>query len=199
MKKKSKLRRESLTKRCISIISILSICSSCLLIVGCFPRFVKEKRTRKLQHCFFIKSDERVFDKNELIVLDFYFGTDVARDNYKANESKELVMQVYSCEKDEINSIGSAWKSLNKEELFIINDFCSEKYPAYDITENGEEIQSDNPHKTITVSREIFKYEKGAVVFGCEKFGLTTLSILGYERSGDNIRVIDLNHNERFS
>ena len=199
MKKKSKLRGESVAKSCISIISILSICFCCLFMVGCFPRFVKAKRTKKLQQCFFIKSDERVFDKNEPIVLDFYFGTDVARDNYKGNESQELVMQVYSYEKDAINSIGSTWSSLDKEVLFTIDDFCSETYPAYNITENGEEIQSDNPHKTITVSRELFKYDKGVVAFGCEKFGRTAISILGYEKSGDNIRVIDLNRNECFS
>ena len=204
MKKRFHLKRLG-----IVLLRLLACVIGLLLLLICVAALVlkytpfhemppKETIIENMKMCYLIREEDRTFDANEDIIIDFYCGTSIPKNDRQYSQFKQL--KVYAREYSGYSSISEVndsfiedWESndfYNSMILFSIDDFNAETYPI-DVVSQGArnpELLGDENKISVTIPRELFTAEKGYVYIATNQKNETRCTVmLDYKYIGDKI------------
>ena len=166
------------------------------LLLGCTK---KDANIERMKMCYLIREEDRTFDANEDIIIDFYCGTSIPKNDRQYSQFKQL--KVYAREYSGYSSFSEANDSFIADYksndfynsmmiLFSIDDFNAETYPI-DVVSQGArnpELLGDENKVSVTIPRELFTAEKGYVyIVTNQKYERRCIVILDYKYIGDKI------------
>ena len=166
------------------------------LMVGCANKPAEHEIVMRM--CYLIREEDRTFDANEDIIIDFYCGTSIPKNDRQYSQFKQL--KVYAREYSGYSSFSEAETSFiadcesndfyNSMILFSIDDFNAEAYPINVVLKGSTnpELLGDENKISVTIPRELFTAEKGYVYIRTnQKEGVRCTVMLDYKYIGDKI------------